>query len=88
MNAIETAPAAVRVGRRVFDFESYEATSAAYRATIEATGVGGSRAPKCDILDGAGRVVAYVSYNGRVWRGNRLDWKSGDVPLYDNRVSA
>lgn len=83
---IEAGPAAVRVGRKVFAFESYEATSAAYRATIERTHT--AHPPLCDILDNAGNIVAHVSYNGRVWRGSRLDWKPGNVPLYDNRVPA
>ncbi len=36
------------------------------------------------IVDG-GKIVAHVSYNGRVWAGTT--WKSGDVPLYDPRES-
>lgn len=28
-------------------------------------------------------VVAYVSWNGRVWAGMPLDWRLGQTPLYD-----
>jgi hypothetical protein len=32
-----------------------------------------------------GAISAYVSYNGRVWRGCPQNWVSGMVPLYDPR---
>lgn len=51
--------------------------------------IGNRGASKCPrgmglIADG-GKIVAHVSYNGRVWAGRPQDWKSGDVPLYDPR---
>lgn len=35
-----------------------------------------------NIADG-GKIIAHVSYNGRVWAGT--EWKPGMVPLYDTR---
>lgn len=42
--------------------------SAAYRAFIEAHCLGASEAGECLIYHG-NKVVAHVSYNGRVWEG-------------------
>jgi hypothetical protein len=67
---------------RAFPFTSAEEVSAAYRATIERLGIGGSQTPACIILDSAGNETGYVSYNGRVWRGRMRDWQPGKEPVY------
>lgn len=72
---------AVRIGRRMFPFTTCEEVSAAYRATIERLGLGGSKTPPCVILNHLGQPTGRVSYNGRVWRG--AEWASGDKPIYD-----
>lgn len=72
--------ASVRIGRRTFPFTSLEHVSAAYSATIDRVGSGSRATPACDILDGGGNRIAYVSYNGRVWAADK---KAGDAPLYD-----
>jgi len=82
--ALETA-STVRVGRKSFAFTSLEQVSESYRATIDRLGLGASNTPKCDIIDARGDVIAHVSYNGRVWRGHRNEWKSGATPIYDPR---
>ena len=63
-----------RIGRRTFPFTTAFEISAAYRATIERLNLGASRAPSCDLLDGSGKRIGYVSYNGKVWSG---DWDAG-----------
>lgn len=78
------APSKVRINRTRFPFTSYAEASAAYRKTIDTLGLGASEAPNCDILDTFGRPIGYVSYNGRVWIGNRKDWASS-VCVYDPR---
>ena len=69
-----TSFAAAKIGRRKFPFTSAEDVSRAYRATIDCLNLGASRAPSCDLLDGNGRRIGYVSYNGKVWSG---DWDAG-----------
>ena len=66
--------AAARIGRRTFPFTTPVEVSAAYRATIDHLGLGGSATPSCDLLDADGCKVGYVSYNGKVWSG---DWDAG-----------
>lgn len=59
--------ATVRIDGRAFPFTSFAEVSAAYRATIDHLGIGGSETPRCEIFDGAGRQTGYISYNGRAW---------------------
>lgn len=74
---IATTPSTVRIGRRTFPFTSFEDVSQAYRSARDAGGYvsgcgmdrNGPKAPPCEILDGFGECIAWVSYNGRVWRG-------------------
>lgn len=67
-------------GRR-FPVASFEDASRLFCATRDRLGVGASQTPRTLILDGSGKVVAHVSYNGRVWPGEH--WTAGDVPLFD-----
>lgn len=73
-----TNPALVRIGSSTFPFTSYAEVSKAYRRARDASGAvsqnhfapkGAPIAPPCEILDGAGNCIAWVSYNGRVWAG-------------------
>mgnify|MGYP003385277410 CR=1 FL=1 len=68
------------VGTQRFPIQSWSQVSRAYRALLERFDLGASRAPRCLILDARGRTVAHVSYNGRVWKGER--WVPGDTPIY------
>jgi hypothetical protein len=70
-----------RVGKKSLPMHSWEQVSDAYRSTIAALGVGASKAPRCVIVDNAGRVVAHVSYNGRVWAGEA--WQPDTKPIFD-----
>lgn len=72
------------IGKRSFPVTSWEQVSAAYRSTIEALSLGASQTPPCKIIDDHGNVFAHVSYNGKVWRGER--WQFGDTPLYSPRA--
>ena len=73
----------VQIGKRRFPFTTYQQASEAYRAMIDKTGVGASRAPRADIVDRDGNIVARISYNGRIWA---LGWQPGTKPIYDNRT--
>ncbi len=69
------------VGKKKFAVTSWQQVSEAYRAMIDAAGIGSSQAPRCVIRTRTGHPVAHVSYNGRVWPGEH--WKDGDKPIYD-----
>ena len=70
-------PASVHVGGKIYPFTDYADISAAYCKTVKATGaissldrlVQGPIAPPCDIRDGSGNSIAWVSHNGKVWAG-------------------
>jgi len=51
-------------------------------------GLGGSDFKSPLIVDSNGKVVGYVSWNGRVWPGRPEDWASGVKPIFDNRDSS
>jgi hypothetical protein len=91
--ALEPQPAFVRIGSRVAPFTSYAQVSSAYRAAIEKTGATGSgetgpRAPDCDILDAHYRMIGWISYNGRAWRGNdRYAHTKQDEIIFDRAFS-
>jgi len=72
-----------RIGRKTWPVASIKEASEAYRAAIDALGIGGSQTPSCTILDGSGAPWGHVSYNGRVWLGDGRDWKPGQRPVYD-----
>ena len=72
----------VQVGRRRIEVDSYKDASARARTAIEQTGVGVSRAPRVEIVNGAGEVLAYVAYNGRVFKGRSVNWTPETPVLY------
>lgn len=69
-----------RVGRSLYPVMSWQQVSDAYLHALNKTNLGASQAPRCEIINPKGEVVAHVSYNGKVWPGQR--WTSGDKPLY------
>lgn len=88
MTNLATTPAFVKLGKRVFLFTSFESVSQAYceacdRTDATVSGVTGPRALDCHILDDAGNVIAFVSYNGKIWGGaNSREWTPGTLPIY------
>lgn len=82
MNNIPTSSfVRVRIGKSTFAFTGFAAVSAAYTATIDYLDLGASEAPNCELLDAKGNRIGYVSYNGKVWRG---DWNANNaVCLFD-----
>jgi hypothetical protein len=71
---------ALKVGRKLFPFPGAVEASRVYCATIERLGVGGSKAPRCLIIDGK-TIVGHVSYNGKVWAG--AQYVPGAPPVYN-----
>jgi hypothetical protein len=71
------------VGTRYHPVRCWRDVSEAYRRTIDALDIGASHAPRCDILDSTGQIVAHVSYNGRIWSGSVQDFDPDARPLYE-----
>ncbi len=72
-----TAPLEVRVAPGVWvPVETLYEASLAVRQHIDGYGLGSSTWGQAEapVRDGAGRIVALVSYNGRVWTPQR-DWR-------------
>lgn len=84
-NALTIQPDTILIGCREWPFTSFADASRAYRAAIEESGRGASTTPQCLLLRN-GRVVACVSYNGRVWAGHPAEWSVGRTPIYDPKV--
>lgn len=70
------------INGKTFEATTFEQVSRAYRETIEMLGLGASETPRCLITKG-GKVIAHVTYNGRVWPGKPSDWSATLRPLYD-----
>lgn len=71
------------VGRKYHPVTCWRDVSEAYRHMLDALDLGASRAPRCDILDSTGQIVAHVSYNGRIWAGSATEWQPNSKPLYE-----
>lgn len=56
--------------------------SRCYGERRDRSGLGASGFPEGELLVGD-RVIARISYNGRIWLAG--PWHPGDTPLYDNR---
>ena len=75
----------MKIKGRTFYGSSFAEMSRIYSASREASGKGMAKFPPATITE-AGKPVARVSYNGRVWPME--EWTPGQVPLYDNRLAA
>lgn len=60
--------------------ETLNDASAKYRAFIAENGLGASGAGSCYILQNK-KIVAHVSYNGKVWEGK--SWTPDAKPIFD-----
>jgi len=81
----ETTPAApltLRVGSRTYPVESVEKASRIFVAARDKFGEGASNTPT-PLLVRDGKVIGYVSYNGRVWAGLPTDRNVDKAPIYD-----
>lgn len=63
-------------------FVTLNEASAAYRAFIEENGFGGRDAGIC-VIKSEGKVVAHVSYNGKVWAGSPVNWTGATELLFN-----
>lgn len=76
MTGLALAPSTVRLNGRLFPFTTLAEVSAAYRMARDARHTNAPVVPSCEILDSSGNCIAWVSYNGRIWRGalNNTDY--------------
>jgi hypothetical protein len=72
----------VRIGGRVYPYVDASTVSRSFLAAIRILDRGVSEMPPCEILDGAGRPIGHVSYNGRVWARTG---REREVLVYDPR---
>lgn len=84
----------LEVGDKRYQIADYKEASdkvSAARDAFEREGHGSSDFASPTIVDSNGRIIAHVSWNGRVWPGrpgrpgDPGDWEPGTKPLYDNR---
>lgn len=66
----------VEIAGKRLPLTSYAAASEAYMKAVDATGATssgrtGPQAPAANITNNKGEVVAHISYNGKVWSGDR-----------------
>ncbi len=81
----------VEIGSKRYEVASIEDASrrfAVARDKAFADGAGSADLPQPLIVDSAGKVIANISQNGRVWPGKPGDWKPGAKPIYDPLPSA
>jgi hypothetical protein len=66
------------------DVTSIAEASHFYSSARDMSDEGASTWPHGQIIDG-GKVVAYISYNGKVWADDpcRRDWETGAAPLFN-----
>lgn len=69
----------VGLGRRWVPIADFTAASRACREFIEANDLGASAWRGGQIVDDAGKVVATVSYNGRVWLADGCEAVGGSA---------
>ena len=75
----------LHIGGKRYQVASFAQASQMFCIARDKNGEGASNTPSPRIVDDAGSVIAHVSYDGRVWRGDA--WTVDAMPLYDNRVT-
>jgi len=48
---------------------------------IDDNDLGGGNWSGGEIINNEGKIIAHVSYNGRVWEGKSMDWKSSTIEI-------
>lgn len=82
---ITTASMFMIVGGKRYPVDSFAQASQMFCIARDKAGEGASTVPTPPIVDTTGKIIAHVSYNGRVWSGDA--WVPGATALYDNRVA-
>ena len=67
---------------RTLRVDSLEDASRQYQIAHDASGLGVSQWPNGTVYD-SGRIVAHVSYNGRVWAQSPNEWTPDAAPIME-----
>lgn len=85
MNTI-TKTIFLQIGTCRYQVASYEQASRMFCIARDKSGEGASNTPTPQIVDEDGKVVAYISYNGRVWPGS--EYVAGATPLCEAQAQS
>jgi hypothetical protein len=77
----------VQIGNRRFEVGSLQEASEKFCHARDQYGEGASKTPRAIIVDGAGKQIGHIAYNGRIFPGRSRDWKPDTKPLLDNRAA-
>jgi hypothetical protein len=82
-NAIEKIPFLnVVIDNKTYGkVRTFEEASRKYALAREESQLKSSELPPAELVDESGKTVAFVSYNGKVWAGDK--YKPGQTPLYN-----
>lgn len=75
----------LQIGKRRYQVSTLEQASAMFCTARDKSGYGASQMPRVTIVSEAGREIARISYNGRIWPAG--DWTPASAPIYDNRAA-
>lgn len=74
----------LQVGNKRYQVESIEQAVSIHNLARDRSGAGSSKWPRCTIVNAYGTHLYGISYNGRVWDGDKpLDGMIGDDWLND-----
>lgn len=74
-----TEPLFIQIARKRFHVASLAQASQLYCQARDISGEGASRVPEGKVVTAEGRLVARISYNGRVWPAE--NWYPSMTPL-------
>lgn len=74
-------PMFLQIGSRRYQVYSYEQASQMFCKARDRFGEGASKTPSPRLVDGDAKPFGYVSYNGRIWRGDPLNWSNETTTL-------
>jgi hypothetical protein len=76
----------LQIGRKRYQVESIEQAVAMFEKARDVSGLGASQMPRATIVSNTGTHLYGISYNGRVWDGNRpLDGVNRDDPQWQKQ---
>ena len=73
------------IKRKKVTVASLREASEAFCAERDSLNYGASTFPSVNLYE-AGEIIGHVSYNGRIWQGERGSWHPSAKPIYDNRT--
>jgi len=84
--SLPTMPLILDLGGKQYPVPSIEAARDLFVRARNIAEAGVSNVTPAEIVDPVGRIIAHISYNGRVWPGSMRDWKPDQQPLLEARA--